>query len=383
MKVPLLDLKAQYATIREEVLAAVTEVLDSQVCIGGPTVVALEQKIAAISDCKYAVGVSSGTDALLCSLMALGIGPGDEVVTTPFTFFATAGSIARTGATPVFVDIDPRTYNINSELIEPAITPRTKAIMPVHLFGQMCDMDPIMEIANRYGLYVIEDAAQSITATYKGRRAGSIGTTGCFSFFPSKNLGGAGDGGMIVTNDEALYQKLALLRNHGARPKYFHKYVGGNFRLDPIQAAILLVKLPYLDSWTEARRRNAVNYTKRLHGAAVGIPFIGPECVSIYNQYVIRLQDRDQVMAHLKANGVGTEIYYPRPAHLQECFSQFGYSEGALPHSEAAARESLAIPIYPELTPAMLEFTAQKVLEAVAPQLDSPPETRSVCGTQS
>src|SRR5579864_1583970 len=241
MNVPLLDLKAQYATIKEEVLAAVAEVLDSQVCIGGPKIAELEQKIAAISDCKYAVGVSSGTDALLCSLMALEIGPGDEVITTPFTFFATAGSIARTGATPVFVDIDPRTYNMNPESIEPAVTKRTKAIMPVHLFGQMCDMDPIMEIANRHGLYVIEDAAQSITATYKGRKAGSIGTCGCFSFFPSKNLGGAGDGGMIVTNDQALYEKMSLLRNHGAKPKYYHKYIGGNFRLDPIQAAILLV----------------------------------------------------------------------------------------------------------------------------------------------
>src|ERR1017187_8113620 len=244
MKVPLLDLKAQWATIREAALAAVTEVLDSQVCIGGPKVAELEQKIAAISDCKYAVGVSSGTDALLCSLMALGIGPGDEVITTPFTFFATAGSIARTGATPVFVDIEPRTYNINPELIEVAVTKRTKAIMPVHLFGQVCDMDPILKVANKHGLLVIEDAAQSITATYKGRKAGSIGTVGCFSFFPSKNLGAAGDGGMIVTNDETLYAKTALFRNHGAKPKYHHRFIGGNFRLDPIQAAVLLVKLP-------------------------------------------------------------------------------------------------------------------------------------------
>jgi dTDP-4-amino-4,6-dideoxygalactose transaminase len=382
MKVPLLDLKAQHAAIRGEVLAAVTEVLDSQVCIGGPKVAELENKIAEVSNCRFGVGVSSGTDAILCSLMSLGIGPNDEVITTPFTFFATVGAIVRTGATPIFVDIDPCTYNLNPDLIERAVTPRTKAILPVHLFGQMCDMDPIMEIATRYGLWVIEDAAQSVTATYKGRKAGSIGTVGCFSFFPSKNLGGAGDGGMIVTNDEALYQKMALLRNHGAKPKYFHKYVGGNFRLDPLQAAILLVKLPYLDSWSEARRRNAAYYTGRLQGDAIGTPFISPDCVSIYNQYVIRLQDRDRVMGHLKANGVGTEIYYPRPAHLQECFSQSGYSEGDLPCSEAAARESLAIPIYPELTPAMLEFTAKKVLEAVAPRLRRPHEDLSVYGAR-
>src|SRR5216684_5008965 len=235
MKVPLLDLKAQYATIKDEVLAAVAEVLESQVCIGGPKVAELEQKIAAISDCKYAVGVSSGTDALLCSMMALGIGSGHEVITTPFTFAATVGSIVRTGATPVFADIDPRTYNVDPGLIDNAITPRTRAIVPVHLFGQMCDMDPIMEIANKHGLHVIEDAAQSITATYRGRKAGSIGTVGCFSFFPSKNLGAAGDGGMIVTNDAKLYERLVLTRHHGAKPKYVHKYVGGNFRLDPIQ----------------------------------------------------------------------------------------------------------------------------------------------------
>jgi dTDP-4-amino-4,6-dideoxygalactose transaminase len=361
MKVPLLDLQAQFAAIRDEILSAVTEVLDSQICIGGPKVAELEQKIAAISGCKYAVGVSSGTDALLCSLMALGIGPGDEVITTPFTFFATAGSIARTGATPVFVDIDPRTYNINPGLIEPAVTRHTKAIIPVHLFGQMCDMDPIMDIATRRGLHVIEDAAQAISATYKGRKAGSIGTFGCFSFFPSKNLGSAGDGGMVVTNDEPLYRKIALFRNHGAKPKYFHKYVGGNFRLDPIQAAVLLTKLPYLDAWSRARRLNAAYYDEHLRNEGLAIPYVRPECISIYNQYVIRLRGRDELLAHLKQQGIGCEIYYPVPMHLQECFSALGRVAGDLPESEYAAAEVLAIPIYPELTGELKDYVVDAI----------------------
>ena len=364
MKVPLLDLKAQYATIKDEVLAAVAEVLESQVCIGGPKVAELEQKIAGISDCRYAVGVSSGTDALLCSLMALGIGPGDEVITTPFTFFATAGSIARTGAKPVFVDIDPRTYNINPELIEPAVTDRTKAIIPVHLFGQTCSMDPIMDVANRNGLYVIEDAAQSITATYKGRKAGSIGTAGCFSFFPSKNLGAAGDGGMIVTNDETLYHKIALFRNHGAKPKYFHKYVGGNFRLDPIQAAVLLVKLSHLDHWSSSRRQHASYYDNALRGSGVTTPYVQPNCLSIFNQYVVRLEDRDLAMQALKAAGVSTEIYYPRPLHLQECFASIVPNGLRLPEAENAANHVLALPIYPELTREMLEHSATTLVRA-------------------
>jgi len=372
MQVPLLDLKAQYAAMREEVLAAVTEVLDSQVCIGGPKVAELEQKIAAISDCRYAVGVSSGTDALLCSLMALGIGPGDEVITTPFTFFATAGSIARTGATPVFVDIDPRTYNIDPGLIEPAVTPRTKAIMPVHLFGQMSDMDPIMAVANKHGLDVIEDAAQSMTATYKGRKAGSIGTVGCFSFFPSKNLGGAGDGGMIVTNDETLYRKIVLLRNHGAEPKYFHKFVGGNFRLDPIQAAVLLVKLPHLDAWSEARRHNAALYDRAFAGSGVQTPWINPDCVSVFNQYVARVASRDPVRQALSKEGIDTAIYYPAPMHRQECFAGRCRVAGSLRQSETCARSALALPVYPELTSEMLSFVAETVLEATQPALADP-----------
>jgi len=349
MKVLLLDLKAQYAGLREQVLAAVAEVLDSQVCIGGPKVAEIERKIAAISDCKYAIGVSSGTDALLCSMMALGLGPGDEAITTPFTFFATAGSIARTGATPVFVDIDPRTYNINAELIEKAITPRTKAIVPVHLFGQMCDMDPIMRIANRHGLSVIEDAAQSITATYKGRKAGSIGTAGCFSFYPSKNLGAAGDGGMVVTNDAALYERMMAMRNHGSDSKYHHRYIGGNFRLDPIQAAVLLVKLPHLDSWSESRRRNAAVYDNAFAGTGIRTPFVMPDCISIYNQYVIRTPDRDNLVEGLRGQDIGWDIYYPLCLPLQPCFQHLGYKAGSLAEAERASAEVLALPIYPEL----------------------------------
>jgi dTDP-4-amino-4,6-dideoxygalactose transaminase len=364
MRVPLLDLKAQYATIREEVLAAATEVLDSQVCIGGPKVAELERRVAELSGAAHGVGVSSGTDALLLSLMALGIGqcPGDEVITTPFTFFATAGSIVRVGATPVFVDIDPRTYNIDPALIEAAITPRTRAIMPVDLYGQVCGIDAVVKIAERHGLFVIEDAAQSIGAQFKGRRAGSMGTVGCFSFFPSKNLGAAGDGGMVVTSDGELAERMRMLRNHGASPKYFHKLVGGNFRLDPLQAAILLVKLPHLEAWSEARRRNAQFYNRAFAGSAVQTPWISPDCVSIYNQYVIRVNARDPLMAQLKAEGIGTEIYYPRALHEQECFANLGYRPGDCPEASRAAAEVLALPIYPELTEEMRQAVADAVL---------------------
>jgi len=363
MEVPLLDLKAQYKTIKDQVLAGISEVLDSQVCIGGPKVQELEEKIAAASGCRFAVGVSSGTDAILNCLMSLNIGPGDEVITTPFTFFATVGCIARVGAKPVLVDIDPKTYNIDPEQIETAVSRRTRAIIPVHLFGQMGDMDPIMGVASRYKLAVIEDAAQSITSSYKGRKAGSIGTAGCFSFFPSKNLGGIGDGGMVVTNDEALYKRLMLMRNHGMDPKYYHKFVGANFRLDPIQAVALLVKLPHLNDWSEARRRNAAHYDKRFAGSVVQTPYIDPNCVTVYNQYCIRVPRRDEVVAHLKANKIGCEIYYPVPLHLQECFSYLGYSEGDFPHAEKAAEEIMALPIYPELTDEMKDAVADCVLD--------------------
>ncbi len=362
VQVPLLDLKAQYATIKDEVLAAVSEVLESQRCIGGPKVAELEKKIAAISDCKFAVGVSSGTDAILNSLMSLDIGAGDEVITTPFTFFATAGCIARTGAKPVFVDIDPQTYNIDPAQIEAVVTDKTKAIIPVHLFGQMADMDPIMEIANKHNLAVVEDAAQSTTSTYKGKKAGSIGTVGCFSFFPSKNLGGIGDGGMVVTNDKALYERLVMMRNHGQNPKYYYKYVGGNFRLDPIQAAALLVKLPHLDDWSQARRRNADYYNRKFAATPVTTPYVHPDCVSIYNQYVIRVPKRDKVVAHLKKNNIGCEIYYPLPMHLQECFAYLGYKRGDFPQVEKAADEVMAVPVYPELTDEMKDYVAEIIL---------------------
>lgn len=366
MQVPLLDLKAQYATIRDEILQTVTEVLDSQGCIGGPKVAELEEKVAAISDCKFAVGVASGSDAILNSLMSLDITAGDEVITTPFTFFATVGCIARTGARPVFVDIDPKTYNINTDLIEKAITEKTKAIIPVHLFGQMADMDPIMAIAKKYNLAVIEDAAQSITSTYKGKKAGSIGTTGCFSFYPSKNLGGVGDGGMIVTNNESLYERLKVMRNHGQTSQYEHKYIGGNFRLDPIQAAALLVKIKYLDSWSQARRENAEYYNSKFKPTSVETPFISEDCVSIYNQYVIRLPKRDDVMANLRSNNVGCMIYYPLPLHLQECFAYLGYGQGDFPESEKASKEVLALPVFPELSDKMKDYVTETLLSSLA-----------------
>jgi dTDP-4-amino-4,6-dideoxygalactose transaminase len=295
--------------------------------------------------------------------MALDIGPGDEVITTPFTFFATAGSIARTGATPVFTDVDPRTYNLDASRIESAITSRTKAIIPVHLYGQMCDMDPLMDIAGRHSLHVIEDAAQAISATYKGRKAGSIGTVGCFSFFPSKNLGGAGDGGMIVTNDAALYERLLIMRAHGSKPKYYHHVVGGNFRLDPIQAAILLVKLPHLNTWSDARRRNAARYDRFFAGTDLHTPWIHPDCVSIFNQYVIRVPDRDRLAGVLREKGIGTEIYYPVPMHEQRCFAGKCRVADSLRESESAAQSVLALPIYPELTEEMVEFVANTVIE--------------------
>ncbi|AQQ71507.1 dTDP-3-amino-3,6-dideoxy-alpha-D-galactopyranose transaminase [Limihaloglobus sulfuriphilus] len=363
MKVPLLDLKAQFSTIKNEILSAIEDVLDSQLCIGGPKVEELEKAVVAVSDCKYAVGVSSGTDAILNVLMSLDIGQDDEVITTPFTFFATAGCIARTGAKPVFVDIEPQTYNIDVSKIEDAITDKTKAIMPVHLFGQMADMDAIMGIAKKCNLEVIEDAAQSITSEYKGRKAGSIGTAGCFSFFPSKNLGGIGDGGMIVTNDEDFYNRLMVMRNHGSNPKYYHGYVGGNFRLDPIQAAALLVKLPHLDSWSQARRDNAAYYDEKFADTEVITPYLSPDCVSIYNQYCIRVPNRDDLLRYLKDNNVGCEIYYPVPMHLQKCFEYLGYKEGDMPEAEKAAKEVLAIPIYPELTREMQEFVVNSLLD--------------------
>jgi dTDP-4-amino-4,6-dideoxygalactose transaminase len=353
--------------ITDREIQAVTDVLKSPNLSLGPKLGEFEQAFAKYIGRKRAVAVNSGTSGLYLCMLALGIGPGDEVITTPFTFFATVGCISRVGAKPVLVDIDPKTYNINPALIEKAITKKTKAIMPVHLFGQMADMDPIMAISKKHKLAVIEDAAQSISGTYKGKKAGSIGTMGCFSFFPSKNLGGIGDGGMVVTNDKQLYDRLMIMRNHGSNPKYYHKYVGGNFRLDPIQAAALLVKLPHLDSWSAARRRNAAYYDKKFAGTAVKTPFISPDCVSIYNQYVIRVNKRDDLIKALKDKNIGCEIYYPVPMHLQECFSYLGYKKGDFPEAEKAADEVLALPIYPELTNTMKDFVVKTILSLVNP----------------
>ena len=365
--VPLLDLKAQYAPIREEIRAAFDRVADAQAFIGGPEVEGLEKEIAAYSQCQYGIGVTSGTDALLVALMTIGVQPDDEIITTPYTFFATGGCIHRMGAVPVFVDINPGSYNINPALIEAAVTPKTKVIMPVHLYGQMADMDPIMAIAQRHNLYVIEDGAQAIGAEYKGRRAGSIGNFGCFSFFPSKNLGAFGDGGMITSNDPVLAHRAKLLRNHGAEPKYYHKLVGGNFRLDALQAAILRIKLRYLDGWTAGRQQNADRY-RRLFAEAglqdVVLPTEEPERRHVYNQFVIRTDRRDAVMAKLKERKIGNEIYYPLPLHLQDCFASLGYLPGSLPESERAAKETLALPIYPELTEEMQAAVVAAVAEA-------------------
>lgn len=365
--VPLLDLQAQFAAIREEILAAVEEVFASQRFILGPKVAECEEQIAAYCGCRHAVGVSSGTDALLIALMAENIGPGHEVITTPYSFFATAGSIARLGAVPVFVDIDPATYNIDPALIEEKITPRTRAIIPVHLFGQCAEMDPILQIAQRHNLVVIEDAAQAIGAEYGGRRAGSMGHYGAFSFFPSKNLGAAGDGGMVTTNDPDRAERLRVLRAHGSKPKYYHKLVGGNFRLDALQAAVVLVKLKYLDQWTAGRQANAARYRQLFHDAhlapsgKVQLPTQAPSRRHIYNQFVIRVPGRDQLQAHLKENGVGTEVYYPVPLHLQECFAPLGYRPGSLPKSETAAAETLALPIYPELADHQAEYVVNQI----------------------
>lgn len=377
--VQLLDLKAQYAGIRHEVRVAIDRVAESQQFILGPEVEALEREVAQYSQCAYGVGVSSGTDALLASLMAIGVGPGHEVITTPYTFFSTAGSIYRLGARPVFVDIDPASYNISSEKIEAAITERTRAIIPVHLYGQVADMGPIMEVAERHHLFVIEDAAQAIGAEYKGRRAGSIGHIGCLSFFPSKNLGGFGDGGMVITNDPDLADKVRLLRNHGHRPKYVNLIVGGSFRLDAIQAAVLRVKLRHLDGWTERRQRNAQCYRQLFSkngpssstapaetsppSRGIELPAELPDRRHIYNQFVIRSGRRDELRQSLTEKGIGTEIYYPLPLHLQECFLDLGWRRGDLPGSESAAKESLALPIYPELTDEMIHTVVSAIGE--------------------
>jgi dTDP-4-amino-4,6-dideoxygalactose transaminase len=355
-KIPLLDLNAQYQTIASEIEVAVRRVLNSQHFILGPEVRELEQEIASYCHCSEAIGCASGSDALLLALMACGIGPGDEVITTPFSFFATAGSIVRLGAKTVFVDIDDSTFNINPELIAQAITPKTKAIMPVYLFGQCAEMDAITVLATTHHISVIEDAAQAIGAEYRGRRAGSLGTVGCFSFYPSKNLGGAGDGGMLTTNDAEMAASLKDLRSHGARKKYYHDRVGINSRLDALQAAILRVKFRYLDEWARGRRANAQRYrelfsnTELVANGFISLPAESGLGLHVYNQFVIRARERDKLRAYLTEHGIGTEIYYPLPLHLQTCFRELGYRAGDFPAAERAAEEALAVPIYPELT---------------------------------
>ena len=369
MNVPLLDLKAQYRPLQAKLEAAVAEVFAAQAFILGPKVQSFEQACAAYCGATHAIGVSSGTDALLMALMAEGIGPGDEVITSPYTFFATAGCIARLGATPVFVDIEPRSFNLAPHLIAAKLTKKTKAIMPVHLYGRAAEMDALNALARQHKLAVIEDACQAIGTEFRGCRVGALGDYGCFSFFPTKNLGGAGDGGLITTNDPARAAKLIALRNHGMEPKYFHKIIGGNFRLDALQAVVLHVKLPHLDGWMAGRRRNAARYAKLFAAAGLTEQITLPTtpCAEaghadadschchVFNQYIIRVPQRDALRAFLTERGIGTEVYYPVPLHLQECFRYLGHKPGDFPESERAAAETLALPIYPELTDAQAE----------------------------
>jgi dTDP-4-amino-4,6-dideoxygalactose transaminase len=382
MQVPLLDLKPQYQPLAAEIQAAIGTVCESQHFILGPAVRALEASVAAYSQCRHGIGVSSGTDALLLALMALGIGPGDAVITSPFTFFATAGTIARTGARPLFCDIDPQTFNLSphalahllaqqcerrgGETIHRPSATRVRALMPVHLYGQVADMEPLMDCAHSYGLRVIEDAAQAIgAANAREARACSFGDVGCLSFFPTKNLGAFGDAGMCVTNDAALAERMQILRVHGGKPKYYHALIGGNFRIDELQAAVLNVKLRHLDAWSAARARNAAFYDAAFAraplGDAVVTPYALPGGRHIYNQYVIRARGRDALRESLSASGVGTEIYYPVPLHLQQCFAYLGGSAGDFPESERAAAQTLALPIYPELTEPELQYVVDSI----------------------
>lgn len=354
MNVPLFDLKPQYAALQAELEAAVLKVMRETRYILGPEVNELEAALAKYTGAKHAIACSSGSDALLLALMALDVGYGDEVIAPTHTFFATAGAIARLGAKPVFVDIDPRTFNIDPAQIK--ITPRTKAILPVHLFGQCANMDALL----KFGVPIVEDAAQAIGAKYKGRPAGTMGALGTFSFFPTKNLGGAGDGGAVTTNDDQLAARLQSLRVHGSERKYYHDEVGMNGRLDTLQAAVLLVKLKHLDAWTQARQRNAAFYTERLRN--VQTPWCAPDCTHIYNQYTICSPRRDALREHLTKAGIGSEVYYPVPLHLQECFRYLGHHAGEFPQAERAAAESLSLPIFPELTPDQRTYVAETIM---------------------
>ncbi len=367
IKVPLLDIPLSYQEILADVEKNISEIIQSGWFILGPVVAELEQQIADYCGAKYAVGVSSGTDALLISLMAAGVGEGDEVITTPFTFFATAGSISRLGAKPVFVDIEPETFNIDPNQIESKITNNTRAILPVHLYGQCAEMDSILKLAKKNNLTVIEDAAQAIGSEYKGRRAGSMGDYGCFSFFPTKNLGGFGDGGMVTMNSEELYEQVKILRVHGSEPKYYHKVIGGNFRIDAIQAAVVLAKLKYLDRWTEKRRSNAETYARLFKESGLTEQLTPPaEAVPrhVYNQYVVRVKEkRDELRKYLGENNVATEVYYPLPLHLQDCFASLSHKKGDFPESEKAAEETIALPVFPELTDEQLSYAVEKVAQ--------------------
>jgi dTDP-4-amino-4,6-dideoxygalactose transaminase len=386
MHVPLLDLTRQYDALRDEVMAAIARVCDRQQFILGPEVDAFEREVADRLGVRHAIGVSSGTDALLVALMALNIGEGDEVITPTYSFFATAGCVSRVGATPVLTDVDPVTLNITADAVAAAITPRTKAVIPVHLYGQAVDMDPLLAVARKHGIAVIEDAAQAIGGRDKDRLLGGLGDLGCFSFFPSKNLGAFGDAGLVTTNNDALAQRVRLLRNHGQHPKYYHHIIGGNFRLDALQAAILRVKLPHLAAWTAARRENAARYAQLFADATastpqlrlvppqasatprgqLSLPVAQPQAFHIFNQYVIRTGDRDGLRAHLTAAGIGTEVYYPVPFHLQTCFASLGYAPGAFPVAEAAAADSLALPIFGELTESQQRYVVESIVRFYA-----------------
>jgi len=370
ISVPILDLTRQYETIKQEIDAAIRRVLASGRFILGPEVEAFEQEVATFCGARGAIGVASGTDALLLSLKALGVGPGDKVIIPSFTFFATAGVVHNIGATPVFCDIDPQTFNLDPDHVRHVLTtnrePRTrfKALIPVHLYGQMADMDEIMAVANEHNLFVIEDAAQAIGAEYKGRQAGTIGRLGCFSFFPTKNLGAYGDGGMVITNDDALEERVGMLRVHGSKSKYYHDIVGFNSRLDALQAAILRVKMLHLSDWTTKRQEIASRYDESFSNVdGIEIPHRAPDCTHIFHQYTIRIADgrRDVLQKHLKDQGIGTLVYYPLPLHLQECFKDLGYTDGDLPVCERASGEVLSLPVFPELSEEEQDYVVQQI----------------------
>ncbi len=361
MQVPMLDLKLQYAAIRDEIMPAIEAVCQSQQLCLGPAVEQFEKKVAEYCQCKHAIGVSSGSDALLAALMAIDVGPGDEVITTPFTFFATAGAVARLGAKPIFVEVHPETFNIDPAAIKAKITKKTKAVIPVHLFGQVAPMKPIMAMAKKHGFHVIEDAAQSIGATQDGVRCGGLGHIGCFSFYPTKNLGGFGDGGLITTNDDGLASKLRILRDHGQNPRYHYHLIGGNFRLDGIQGAVLSVKLNHLDRWNKSRQEHAALYDKLLAGCPVKTPVVEPDNRPVYHQYTILANQRDSLQKALADHGIGSAVFYPKCLHVQPCFAYLGYSAGSFPVAEKVSQEVLSLPIFPELSHDQIAYVAATI----------------------